>query len=394
MASLDAFADLLDSHELHEELVSLWEQQGAAAARAEEPSKAAKLWERAAHLAEERLHDAKRATADHERSAELGGMGSLETLARIYSESGDHAAAVRCLERICEQSRDEKLVESTLRLVDECEASGQWPLARTHLERVIAELGTSEVIVDRLALIYQHEEDWMALASMLAAQVARTTSPAVRLSYLVRAVELHSTTLHQPAAAIPLLEQLVELEPESAPRRLALADTLLEANRLDDAVRVLEAQLERYGARKPKERALVHFALARATSDRKRALLELGLASRIDSAHVGILHTLARVASEDGQLDLAEHTYHALLLLCRSSRAGSESLDRADILKELADIAERKNEPERAAEFRASATEAMSLRPAPVPESPSRTTDRPRSKAKAHGKRRSWPAGH
>ena len=138
----------------------------------------------------------------------------------------------------------------------------------------------------------------------------------------------------------------------------------------------------------------MHHALARATSDRKRALSELGLASRIDSAHVGILHALARLASEDGQLDLAEHTYHALLLLCRGAREGAESLDRADLLKELADIAERKNEPERAAEFRASATEAMSLRPAPVSERPSRTSDRPRSKGKGHGKRRSWPAGH
>jgi tetratricopeptide (TPR) repeat protein len=302
---------------------------------------------------------------------------------------------VRCLEQICEQSRDEKLVESTLRLADECEASDQWPLARTHLERVLAELGSSEVIVDRLTRIYEHEEDWIALASMLAAQVARTSSPALRLSYLARAVELHSTTLHQPAAAVPLLEQLVELEPDSATRRLVLADTLLQANRADDAVRVLEAQLERYGARKPKERALVHHAIARATSDRKRALSELSLASRIDSGHVGILHALARHASEDGELDLAEHTYHALLLLCRGAREGSESLNRGDLLKELASIAERKGDSERASELRASATETMSLRPAPAPESPSRTTDRPRGKAKAHGKRRSsWPARH
>jgi len=321
-------------------------------------------------------------------------MGSLETLARIYSERGDHAAAVRCLEQICEQSHDEKLVASAIRLVDECEVSGQWPLARTHLERVIAELTTSEVIVDRLARIYEHEEDWGALASLLASQGDRTSSPALRLSYLVRAVDLHATTLHQPAAAIPLLEKLVELEPESAARRLALADILLYASRADDAVRVLEAQLERYGARKPKERALVHYAIARATSDRKRALQELGLASRIDSTHVGILQALARLASEDGQLDLAEHSYHALLLLCRGAREGSESLNRADLLNGLAEIAERKNEPERAAEFRASATEARSLRPAPAPESVGRTTDRPRGKTKGQGRRRSWPAGH
>src|SRR5262249_50313683 len=160
---------------------------GAAAAQASETSKASKLWERAAHLADERLHDAKRATEDHERSAELGGMGSLETPAKIYADRGDHARALPCLAPNYEPSHDEKLVESTLRLVDECEASGQWPLARTHLERVIAELGTSEVIVERLARIYEHEEDWLALASMLAEQVTRTPSPALRLSYLVRA---------------------------------------------------------------------------------------------------------------------------------------------------------------------------------------------------------------
>ena len=144
-----------------------------------------------------------------------------------------------------------------------------------------------------------------------------------------------------------------------------------------------------------KERALVHYTLARATSDRKRALQELGLASRIDAAHVGILHALARLASEDGQLDLAEHSYHALLLLCRGSREGTESLNRADLLNELAQIADRKNEPERAAEFRASATEAeaRSLRPAPASEPTVRTSDRPRSKGKGRGTRRSMPPG-
>jgi len=392
-SSIDAFAALLDTHLLHEELVSLWEQQAALAAAAKDASTSAGLWERAARLAAERLGDTNRVVADYRQGAALGGMASLEALARIYTERGEHAEAASCLERICEHSREDALVENTLRLADAYDAAGQLAMGRARLERTLSELKASASIADRLGRLYERDGDWEALAGLLTSQAAQTGDPAARLSYLARAVELQGSKLQEPSATIPLLEQLVELEPDNAARRLSLAEALLHANRTDDAIRVLDAQIERYGSRKPKDRALIHYALARATSDRKRAVHELEIASRIDPAHAGVLHSLARLASDDNRLDLAEHTYHALLLLRRGAREDSEHLNREQILMDLAEIADRKKDPERAAELRASANEARSLRPPPSSERPERSTDRP--KPRGHGRHpgRSRPTG-
>jgi hypothetical protein len=100
------------------------------------------------------------------------------------------------------------------------------------------------------------------------------------------------------------------------------------------------------------------LARALAGSEKKRALKELEQAARIDPAHAEILHMLAQLAHAEGKLDLASHTYHALLTLRRSAREDVDRLiSRAALFTALADIADRKDDPDRAAELRASAAE-------------------------------------
>src|SRR5690606_36437971 len=81
--------------------------------------------------------------------------------------------------------------------------------------------------------------------------------------------------------------------------------------------------------RRPKDRALVHYELARAllaAGERAVALSELERASKIDPAHPTILSMLARTAFDEGDLERAERMYRALLLVdsrdgARTSRA-------------------------------------------------------------------------
>jgi len=394
LSSVDAFAALLDDGRLDDELVTLWEQQAIRAAEATDAKTAIVLWERAAALAEQRLRDGERALADYRNGAALGGAGSLEALARAYTERGEHQEAAGCLEQICEKSPKEQLVDNVIRLADAYRGAGDVPLERASLERALSQLGASEPIADRLRNLYEAEGDWETLAQLLTSQAAATDDRSARLAYLTRAVELHVSKLGRPQATIPILEQLVLLEPDDATRRLSLAEALLDAKRTEDAIGILEQQIERYGARKPKDRALVHYALARASgSDRKRALRELEMASRIDPSHAGVLLSLARTASSEGLLDLAEHTYHALLMLCRGPREELAPLTRGQVLTELAEIADRKKEPERAAELRASAKEARSIRPPAPSERPRRTTDRPPGVSHRNPSGRSRPAG-
>ena len=358
-ASVAAFAELLERRGLHDELATLWEQQAAAMATAD-PTAAAELWDRAAVLVEERLSDQSRAIANHKRGAELGGLRSLEALARLYERRGESKEAAAVLERICELCPADMVVANTLRLADAYVADRDKGVARSRLEQAVERFRDADALSQRLQRLYLEEQAWDVLADFLATQADHAKEPAKRLSYLTQAVDVQANRLKSAEGVVPLLRQVIELEPENAAPRLQLANALIETKRGSEAVAILDAQLAHYGTRKPKDRALVHHALARALagSDKKRALKELEQAARIDPAHAEILYMLAHLAHSEGKLDQANQNYQALLTLRRSAREDVDRLiSRADLFRALADIAERKDDPERAAELRASAAE-------------------------------------
>src|SRR6185295_20016334 len=144
----------------------------------------------------------------------------------------------------------------------------------------------------RLGELYREASEWGALAELCAYEASRATDLKTRLSLLREGALLHLEKRNDPESAIPLLEQTLELEADEPSSRLLLSDALRRAGRLDDAAAVLRAQIESYGARRPKERALVHFELARVALEagkRAEALGELDIANKIDPAHAGIL---------------------------------------------------------------------------------------------------------
>jgi tetratricopeptide (TPR) repeat protein len=121
--------------------------------------------------------------------------------------------------------------------------------------------------------------------------------------------------------------------------------------------------IDAFGGRRPKERAPVHYQIARlelAMGNRARALVELDTATRVDPQNPEILRTLAELARDDGQLDRAEKSYRALLVvLRRREEAGeSQSIARSEVLLELSAIATRQGEGDRAREVLESALEA------------------------------------
>ena len=390
--SVETFATLLEKAERHANVVELWEQQARCRADAGDRPHAAELWARAADLAEQRLADVDRAILDHGRGADLGGVPSLEALARIHDARGEHLRAAEALERICERAAKDALAEGTLRLAEAYVRGGDRATARARLERASDAVTDGRPLRARLAELYREDQSWDPLAELFTQEAARAEAQDEKLAYLRQAIELHLFKRGDAAASIPLLEQAVALAPDNAVLGLTLAESLFhvgaasgpepqERARFDESIKVLEAQLERYGSRKPKERALTHYALARAaqaSGDKKRALEELDLAARIDRSHAGVLHAMGRLASELADYPRAARSYQALLLLRQHQEEGAaqhayhELLDlhrkpgaardgdvgRAELMLELADIAEREGDPVRAAEFRESAAEA------------------------------------
>src|SRR5262249_33932636 len=130
-----------------------------------------------------------------------------------------------------------------------------------------------------------------------------------------------------------------------------------------EARALLRTLIDEFGGRRPKERAPVHYHLAKLdmlAGDRAQALSELEAATRIDPANADILRALAELARDDGQLHRAERSYRALLAVVRRQDDPGEStpIVKSEVLLELSEIAERQGEAERAAEIRESALEA------------------------------------
>src|SRR6185503_13995174 len=144
--------------------------------------------------------------------------------------------------------------------------------------------------------------------------------------------------------------------------RITLSEALRACGRYDAAAEVLRVQIASYGQRRPKNRALVHLYLARvclAAGQRAEALSELDIGAKINPAHAGILYELGRLAFEEEQFARAERTYRALLLVLRKpDEDASEAPGRAEIYLDLAEIAARQGEPDRASELVESAFEA------------------------------------
>jgi tetratricopeptide (TPR) repeat protein len=351
-------ATLLEERDRHAELTDLWEKQAVARAKGEDRAGAAALWTRAASIAEERLKDRDRALSDYRNGAQLDSEESLEALARLYDATGDPKRCAEALERLCSLSSAETLAARALRLADVYAANGQKQRAREALERSVPLSIDASALRKRLGELYRESRDFTALAELLGEEARRSVDPAEKLGYLREAATIHVSQRKDPAAAVPLLELASELDPDDAKLRVDLALSLHACSRFDAAAAVLREQIQRYGARRPKDRAGVHYELARvllAGGHEPDALAELEIASKIDPTHPGITQLLANVAFRQGELDRAERMYRALLLTAGKDESGP---GRTDALVALADIAARRGDTGRADEFIESAFES------------------------------------
>jgi tetratricopeptide (TPR) repeat protein len=356
---VEPLAELLERTGEHAELAALWEQQ-ATHRMDTDPATSARLWSRAAGIAENQLDDLDRAVSAHENAAELSDdpRQPLEALERIHTAGGDFGGVAHVLERLATVLPPAELPPVAIRLADTYLALGDRTAARERLERAVEATAYDDSLAARLATLYEEGKEWGSLAELHAAQGKQAKDRKKKLGHLRKAAELYLTKKEDRERAVPLLQEALGLAPDTSALSLSLADALIALGRLDQARDVLARQIERYADRRPKHRAQVHFALGRvlnAAGDRKAALAELETATRIDPAHATVLQSLARLAREEGLLERAQQAYEALLLLRRKSEDDVEPLSRSGVLLELAKIADDLHDPARAEELRESA---------------------------------------
>lgn len=348
------------------EVCELFGNQAHLSEQAGDAPRAAELWWRAAQVAEGALGDAASAAAFHERVVALEPRaGSFESLARLAQARNEPAAAAAWLEKWVEVVDPELRVEATLRLSWALVSAGQTDRATERLEQALARDPAAEAIRTQLAALYQEQGQWTHLANVVADAAAHATDKTTRLARLLEAAKLFAERCSQPLRAVPLLEQASDLAPEDQAVRLALADALARAGRYDEARTLLQALADAFGGRRPRARAPVHHQMALlelAVGNRARALVELDTASRVDPQNPEILGRLAQLARDDGQLERAEKSYRALLVILRRREEAREEnvIGRGEVLLELSAIADRRGESQRAGEILETALETAS----------------------------------
>ena len=362
-ATVRALSALFARDGKHSELEALFAKQANLAEQAGEATLAADLHARAASVAETKLGDVPSAIAHLRRLVELEPRPTaLDALARLSTIARDHEGAAGYLDRLRDMAEGPARSAITLRLADALVAASKLADAQDRLENEIARDPESDHVRIRLAEIYRGAQSWRLLAELLTEGATHAPDKATRLGRLREAADLHRSRTGEPERAIPLLEQASDLSPDEKEVKLALADALGAAGRFEEARTLLRTLVEAFGGRRPKERAPVHYHLARldlAVGDRARALVELDAATRIDPANPEILRTLAELARDDGQLDRAERSYRALLTVLRRQDDIAEDapISRSEVMFELSRIAGRQGEPDRAKEILESAFE-------------------------------------
>jgi tetratricopeptide (TPR) repeat protein len=146
-----------------------------------------------------------------------------------------------------------------------------------------------------------------------------------------------------------------------------LTSALIAEGRGGEAVRLLEINVRAYGERRPRERGPAHYELARALlsiGKEAEALAELKLAAAIDPGNATILGAFGELSLGQRDLEGAERSYRALLLISlHSSTLSPTGPFRAEIYLRLATLAELRQERDRAEELVASAFECAEASP-------------------------------
>lgn len=362
-ATVKELTELYGRERRFAELEALLSSQAERAEGDVDVAAAAELFAQAADVALTRLANPTLAAQHYRRVIALEPRPeALDALARLATEGAEHAEAAEYLSQLRQVVRNSERTEIVLRMVTALERADELALVLERLEEELTRAPEDELLRLRLLTKYRERDDFPELARTLTTGAQYAPDKATRLSRLREAAELYCSRVGEPAHAIPLLEMASDLAPDDRSIRLALADALGLGGRIDEARAMLRALIDDFAGRRPKERAPVHYHLARldlVLGDRARALVELDAATRIDPANPEILRTLAELSRDDGQLERAERSYRALLTVLRRQEEVPSvgGISRSEVLVELAHVAERQEQHDRARELFESALE-------------------------------------
>lgn len=364
-ASINEVTQLLSSKGQHNQLADLLETQARRLDAEGDAAQAAKLWARFAAVAENDTKEIERAIAGHRRVVALSPTPeSLRALARLNLDRGQSAQAVPWLESLLGTVPSNERLLVVLQLAKAHLAANQPDRAIAAIEVNLDERAPALELRRLLAEQYRKAELWEPLARHLTRSLPLIREEeSVAREFAREAVQIYLTKLESPAAAIPALETALALDPTDKDLRAALAIGKRVAGELAESRALLVELINEFGRRRSPDRAVLHVELARvalAENNIDEAMAEMESASKMDATNASIQKELAEMAGKVGQVEKAERTYRALLLVVRRNPPGDDesAVGAAEVLYELHRIAAARDESEQASELLESAMES------------------------------------
>lgn len=361
--SVDAVSELLSSKGQHRALADLLEQQAQRLEAAGESARAARLWYRYAQVAETDTREIERAISGHRRVVALAPTSdSLRALARLNLERSQPGQAVPWLESLLGTVPPAERLLVVSQLAKAHLSANQADRAIAAIEVNLDDKEPALELRTLLADLYRKAEQWEPLARHLTRSLPLLKDDKLTREFAREAATLYLERLSTPAKAIPALETALALDPTAKELRAALATGQRVAGKLPEARAMLVELINDFGRRRSPERAALHVELARVAQAEGKideAMAEMEAASKMDVSNAAIQKELAEMARAANQLDKAERTYRALLLVVRRQPPGDDeaAVGASEVLFELHQLAALRKESDQAKELLASAME-------------------------------------
>jgi tetratricopeptide (TPR) repeat protein len=172
--------------------------------------------------------------------------------------------------------------------------------------------------LEGLEAIAREAKDDERLAQLLELRLELAADDGERRKLLAEVAALYRGPLARPALAVPFLERLLAVAPDDLTAREELAESLVAADRPDEATRLIgQLVVDLTKARRGKDAARWYQRLgviAEAKGDLAAAAESLTAAYKLDPSHPGTLAALGRLAFQRNDHDSARKFYRSLLL--------------------------------------------------------------------------------
>jgi carboxymethylenebutenolidase len=268
------------------------------------PAEQARLYDRAATLAEKDLGDLKLAASLLERRAELeaGRSETLQQLATVYESLGEHEGVKKTLERLIELTHNPHgRIELLRRLGEHCaHRMGDDARAERCWREILDTVPDDRAIREELTALYRRRGDFEAVDRTLAAQAWRPLDDeSLATVWRASAVNLQDN-LTDPARTLRAWRRVLDLRPDDAVARRAIVPHARALGSRRELIAALEAQWRTLTSAGESDEIRVQQALEiarlwEAENDRAAALAAYERVLRIDAAERTALAAVAKL---------------------------------------------------------------------------------------------------